>query len=147
MNKVKLLSIVAIALLITNLISLVYIFNNKPGRGEGPKDYIIEKLDFDENQTSEYQKFIDAHRTIIRQSDQKIKELKSQLYIGLNKNNKAINDSLINQIAKVQIDIENKHCKHFKDIQQLCKPSQIKAYNSLLMEMSDLFNQGKKPRR
>ena len=147
MNKVKLLSIVAIALLITNLISLVYIFNNKPGRGEGPKDYIIEKLDFDENQTSEYQKFIDAHRTIIRQSDQKIKELKSQLYIGLNKNNKAINDSLINQIAKVQIDIENKHCKHFKDIQQLCKPSQIKAYNSLLMEMSELFNQGKKPRR
>ena len=147
MNKVKLLSIVAIALLITNLISLVYIFNNKPGRGEGPKDYIIEKLDFDENQTIEYQKFIDAHRTIIRQSYQKIKELKSQLYIGLNKNNKAINDSLINQIAKVQIDIENTHCKHFKDIQQLCKPSQIKAYNSLLLEMSDLFNQGKKPRR
>jgi protein CpxP len=147
MNKVKLLSIFAIVLLITNLISLVYIFKNKPGRGEGPKDYVIEKLNFDEDQINEYQKLIDVHRTIIRQSDQKIHALKSQLYIGLNKNDKPKNDSLINAIAKVQIYIENTHCNHFKDIQSLCKPGQIKAFDALLLEMSDLFSPRKKPRR
>jgi hypothetical protein len=147
MNKVKLLTGVAILLLIINFISLAFIFNNKPGRREGPKDYIIEKLGFDENQTNEYQKLIDAHRTIVRQSDQKIHALKSQLYIGLNKNDKPINDSLINEIAQVQIYIENIHCNHFKDIKLLCKPSQIRAYNALLLEMSDLFSPGKKPRR
>lgn len=147
MKKVKLLSIVAIVLLITNLISLVYIFKNKLGRGEDPKDYVIEKLNFDEDQINEYQKLIDVHRKTIRQSDQKIKELKNQLYSGLDASDEYVRDSIINRIAKVQIDIEKTHCKHFKDIQQLCKPSQLKAYNSLLMEMSDLFNQGKKPRR
>jgi hypothetical protein len=147
MNKVRLLTVVAILLLITNSISLAFILNNKLGRREGPKDYIIEQLSFDENQANEYQKLIDDHRTIIRQSDQKIHALKSQLYSGLNKTEKQINDSLINEIAKVQIYIENTHCKHFKDIKLLCKPSQIEAYNALLLEMSDLFSPGKKPRR
>jgi hypothetical protein len=104
-------------------------------------------LGFDENQANEYQKLIDVHKTIIGQSDQKIHALKSQLYIGLNKNDKPQNDSLINAIAQVQIYIENTHCNHFKDIKLLCQLSQIKAYNALLLEMSDLFSPGKKPRR
>ena len=34
-----------------------------------------------------------------------------------------------------------------QDIQSLCKPEQIKAFDALLLEMSDLFSPRKKPRR
>ena len=56
-------------------------------------------------------------------------------------------DSLIKQIAMVQMSIEVTHCKHFEAIKQLCQPTQMEAFNALLLEMSDLFSQGKKPRK
>jgi hypothetical protein len=146
MNKVKLLSVAAIILLITNLISLAFILYNKPSKKEGPKDYIIKQLNFDGNQIKEYQKLIFDHRMNIRSFDEKIYRIKGELYGFLNSHSETEKDSLIGEIAKVQIDVENTHCKHFKDIKDLCKPSQMEAYNALLLEMSYLFSPYNKPK-
>ena len=146
MNKVKLLSVLAIVLLITNLISLAFILSNKPGRREGPKEYIIKQLNFDEDQIKEYQKLIFDHRMNIRSFDEKIYRLKGELYGFLNSHSETEKDSIIGEIAKVQIEVENTHCKHFKDIKNLCKPSQMDAYNALLLEMSYLFSPYNKPK-
>ena len=146
MNKVKLLSVAAIILLITNLISLAFILNNKPGKREGPKDYIIKQLNFDENQIKEYQKLIFDHRMNIRNYDEKIYILKGELYGFLNSHSETEKDSLIGEIAKAQMEVEKIHCKHFKDIKNLCKPSQMNAYNDLLLEMSYLFSPYRKPK-
>jgi hypothetical protein len=147
MNKVKLLSVLAIILLITNLISLAFILSTKPGRREGPKDYIIKQLNFDKDQTTAYQKLIFNHRMNIRNADEKIYRLKGELYGFLNLHSETEKDSLIAEIAKAQIEVENTHCKHFIAIKNLCKPSQIEAYNALLLEMSDLFSPYKKPKK
>lgn len=145
MNKVKLLSVAAIILLITNLVSLAFMLSNKPDRREGPKDYIIKQLNFDENQINEYQKLIFDHRQNIRNYDEKIYRLKGELYGFLYSHSETEKDSLIAEIAKFQIEVEKTHCKHFKDIKNLCKPSQIDAYNDLLLEMSYLFSPYRKP--
>ena len=147
MNKVKLLTVAAIILLLSNLILVGFILKNKPGRGDGPKDYIIEKLNFDGKQIEDYNVLIEAHRSEIRKNEKEIHALKSTLYAGLNTINQSMKDSLMNQIAAIQVRIEDTHCKHFKDIQSLCKPEQIKAFDALLLEMSDLFSPRKKPRR
>jgi protein CpxP len=145
MNKVKLLSVAAIILLLSNLVLVVFILKNKPGRGDGPKDYIIEKLNFDAKQIEDYKDLIEVHRSEIRENEKEIHALKSTLYAGLNTIDQSIKDSLMNQIAAIQVRIENTHCKHFKDIQSLCKPEQIKAFDALLLDMSDLFSPHRKP--
>ena len=124
---------------------MAFILYNKPGKKEGPKDYIIKQLNFDENQIKEYQKLIFDHRQNIRNYDEKIYRLKGELYGFLNSHSETEKDSLIGEIAKVQIEVETTHCKHFKDIQSLCKPEQIKAFDALLLDMSDLFSPHRKP--
>ena len=148
MNKVKLLSVATLILFLSNLILLGFILKNKPEkRGDGPRNYIIEKLKFDNKQVILYDTLIATHRSEIRQSEHKIHALKRELYAGLNSSDKNLKDSIIKQIASTQIDIEAIHCKHFEDIKQICEPAQISAYNALLLELSDLFSPGMKPRK
>jgi len=149
MNKVKFLSIIAIGLLISNLVLVGFMLFKKPKHpmGEGPKKIVIEKLHFDDKQVGQYEAIIKEHQKKIRTSDEKILSIKNALYTTLTKENSATErDSLINQIASVQAEIENIHYNHFVEMKALCKPEQQKYFEALTQEISTLFYKRQMPK-
>jgi Spy/CpxP family protein refolding chaperone len=131
-------------LIISNLATLYFVMQKGKHKhfGQGPKKVIIEKLDFDENQIVAYEKLIDQHRIEIRAKDQKIIQIKKELYRLLNKSNSIQEtDSLTKEIGREQQEIERIHFNHFKDIKSICKPEQISYFELLVDELDMLFNQ------
>lgn len=149
MNKVKFLSIIAIGLLISNLVLAGFMLFKKPKHPmkEGPKKIVIEKLHFDDKQVEQYETIIKEHQKKIRASDEKILNFKNALYTTLTKENSTIQrDSLINQIASVQAEIENIHYNHFLEMKALCKPEQQQYFEALTQEIATLFYKRQMPK-
>jgi Spy/CpxP family protein refolding chaperone len=137
-------------LIISNLATLYFVMQKGKHKhfGQGPKKVIIEKLDFDENQIVAYEKLIDQHRIEIRAKDQKIIQIKKELYRLLNKSNSIQEtDSLTKEIGREQQEIERIHFNHFKDIKSICKPEQISYFELLVDELDMLFNKNIHPRK
>ena len=130
MNKVKLLSIIIVGLLISNLALVCFLFFKKPPfpKQEGPRDSVIEKLHFDDSQIKEYDKMIGIHRTEILAKENEIRILKNKLYSTLKQSKNDTVDSLIQQLGKVQCEIETIHYAHFEAIKKLCHENQIQDY-------------------
>jgi len=152
MNKVKLLSILSVGLLLANITLLWFLLSNKPKHGGpepngGPRNIIIKKLDFDENQVKQYESLIQWHRDEIDKSQEQIVVLKNELYSTLVDSTAATKDSLINKISDVQKNIETIHYKHFQDIKNLCKPNQLAAFEKLSKEIAALFAPPHPPKR
>jgi protein CpxP len=153
MEKTKLLTIAVIGLLLINLGTLGFLLlNNKqhrPPHGDRtePKEIIIEKLNLDKNQQSEYTKLIQWHRGEITRLDDNIRQAKNELYAQLNETetNSKTKDSLIAIINSNQNLIEQTHFKHFEDIKKLCRKDQMDDFNALTEELSRIF--APKPRR
>lgn len=142
MNKVKILSTIAIVLLAINVFWIWFFIAHKPphGRRPEPKKVIMEKLKFDEQQTKEYDKLIDWHRGQMKESEQQIMLLKNQLYLTLmDKDAGSVSDSLIREIGKMQEKVEHINYKHFQDIKQLCKPTQQNSFGELSKDIAKLF--------
>lgn len=146
MNR-KYFYIIIICLLLVSNFVLLYFVLQKPKDGfnpNGPKNIIIEKLQFDEEQVVLYQKLIDQHRKDIRENDAKILMLKNDLYSYLKiKGNATAIDSLTTEIGIIQKQIEEIHFNHFLDIKTLCKPEQLSKFNKLSEELTEIFNQKK----
>lgn len=143
MSKIKLLSIVAIGLFIANLLLIGFIILPNPNhpREGGPKNIIIKKLNFDEQQQREYDELIASHRAEIRQTEEKIRILKNQLYRTVAQDAAHhTKDSLISELGKAQMQIENIHYKHFEDIKKLCKENQQQEFSNLVQEIASLFS-------
>ncbi len=143
MNKVKVLSLLSVGLVLTNLLLLWFLFNHgpKPPGGEGPRNLIIERLGFDTEQSAAYDKLITRHQADIDSAQQQLMALKNSLYASLQKDQQEeLRDSLILEINKVQMKIENIHYNHFLDIKRLCKPGQQQAFNALTADIAKLFS-------
>lgn len=143
MSKNKLISIIAICLLISNLALVAFILLpiHRPPHHDGPRELIIERLHFDANQIKEYDKLIENHKASIRSTNDKIGQLKNQLYSGIIQPTSISNsDSLKNEIGKLQIEIEGIQLKHFEDISKLCRAEQKTDFNNLVGELAQLFN-------
>lgn len=155
MNKIKLLTYSVFALLLVNIISLVFVIqSNKrndwrhPNERPRPDQIIIKKLHFDEQQKEDYQKLIHWHRSKINGFDAQIRETKQELYLQLLKSNtdERVKDSLVNNLTDFQKQIEMTHFKHFQDIKNICRPNQMQDFNELTEELALIFNRGPKPK-
>lgn len=146
MDKIKLLTFIVIALLLVNIGTLGFLLAGRNHRHEekreGPKRLIIEKLHFNKTQQQHYENLIRWHRGQIDTLDMKIHETKNNLYLLLTATevNPIKKDSLIDQIAAYQKQIEKTHFKHFEDIKKLCKPEQLSDYKNLTEELANLFS-------
>ena len=157
MNKTKLLSFAVIALLLLNFGILGFLFFSGPKRGHfhpdhdekpQPKEIIIEKLHFDNNQIASYDKLIELHRAHIRKLQDNSTDSKNELYLLLNQEsvNVAKKDSLIENLAQLQKEIETTHFNHFQDIKKLCKKEQLLDFKLLTEELSKIFSHSRKPK-
>lgn len=152
MEKSKLKTIAIIGLVVLNLTTLGFIFFNAPKRGlhppmdrMRPKDMIVRKLHFDENQKKEFEKLIEWHQAEIQKHDDKIRNAKIELYSllvekSIDTNKKEI---LIDVISQHQKEIEEAHFKHFEDIKKICTQNQIEEFNNLSKELPRVFGPNK----
>jgi len=141
MNRTRLISFIAIGLLITNLSMVGFIFLNKPQHQMhgGPKKIIAERLHFDAQQIEEYDKLISLHRMEIKTKDSLIRQTKNELYGCISSNNVTLKDSLENKLGQLQIEIEEINYNHFLDIKKLCKENQLVDFNILVKHLAQLF--------
>jgi len=151
MNKTKLLSAAVITLLVLNFGILGFLFlskKNEPNGRKMPREIVIEKLHFDENQIVEYEKIIEEHQKAIRNLDDSIRNTKNELYQLLNeeKINSTIVDSLYLKLANYQKQIETTHFNHFLEIKKLCKKEQLADYKNLTEELSKIFSHPRRPK-
>ena len=153
MNKTKVLSFLVIVLVALNITSLMVFVLNKahhpPHQSieKGPKNIIIKKLHFNKKQVIAYEGLIKEHRLKIESIDNKIKSLKTELYLLLKEDNHEKSKDLINQINSLQKEIENHHYQHFIAIKKLCKDEQIQHFNNLTNELAKLFSPHPKPQK
>lgn len=151
MNKNKLITLVAIGLLISNLMLIGFIMfgKHRPPNWQGPKKIISEKLHFDAKQIEDYEKLISVHSMKIASQDSLIRQSKKELFDNLVTNNIEKKDSLLNKLGKLQMQIEDIHYQHFLDIKKICKENQLQYFDSLVGELTRLFAPPKviQPRR
>ena len=152
MNKTKLLSFAVIALLLLNFGILVFLFLSKDKDGprgrKMPREIVIEKLHFNDNQIIEYDKKIKIHRETITTLDDSIKVAKNKLYQLLNFETLDLEkkDSLYSKLANYQKQVETTHFNHFLEIKAICKKEQLADYKTLTEELSKIFTYGRKPK-
>ena len=152
MNKTKVLVFAVIALVALNFGILGFLFlskNNDGPRGRKmPREIIIEKLHFDKNQITEYDKTIKLHQETIRSIDDSIRNTRNELYKLLNSEtiDSPKRDSLYLKFAGFQKQIETTHFNHFVEIKKLCKKEQLTDFNNLTEELSKIFNNRRKPK-
>jgi protein CpxP len=149
MNKLKVLGISVVLLILVNLLLLAFLFFGRPhppGK-HGPRDYMIEKLHFTQDQIEKFDHLIVQHRQQIDQLDSKINALKNSLYLQLSKDAKSFSqDSIIQQIGVTQMQIEQVNYSHFKEVKKLCSSDQLAYFDSLAAELASLFSH-RPPRR
>ena len=153
MNKIKLLTYSVIGLLLLNVGIIGFLFFSRPNRNpevnhRKPKEFISEKLHFDANQNEKYESIIPIYKDKIDSLDAINRKLKSELYsqLKLQVVNSARKDSIITLFLANQKQIEQLHFKHFLDIKNICKASQLNDFNALTQELGKMFsNQNSKP--
>jgi periplasmic protein CpxP/Spy len=145
MNKVKILTIVSAILIVLNIALLAFVFSHKrPRKDEGPRHLIVEKLQFDASQTQQFDGLVKAHRETICQADKDIVALKNQLYNCLIEENEVKKDSLMLEIGKIQVKIEQTHYQHFEDIRRICGEKNKQQFIALSKEIATLFKSSNK---
>lgn len=155
MEKQKLITFSIVALLLLNIGTLGFLYFTEPKHGAmpprphgriEPREIIIQKLHFDEQQQAQYDNLIQEHRHKIEATEDKIRETKNDLYLLLNQPNAKQKDSLIASLAKYQKEIETIHFEHFADIKNLCHKDQLADFEDLTEELSRIFSRPPRPR-
>ncbi len=148
MNKTKILIIGVVILVVLNVGLMAIILLNKPPHHQPPhlakriepKHIIIERLQLDTEQVSDYESLIQKHREQIHEQEEKIRIAKQGLFNLLQYDDYSQKDSIINYISDTQKMIENIHFSHFNDIKNLCTENQMNEFNNLSKELTHLFS-------
>jgi len=153
MSKLKIVSLLVIVMLLVNIGIISYIIwikNDNPlsAQKKMPREIVIEKLGFNQEQIVAYDITIKRHQNAIRTLDDSIRNKKNQLYSRLKKNALEIdkNDPLVIELGNYQKQIETTHFNHFIEIKNICKPEQLDNFNSLTSELSKIFSGKRKPK-
>ncbi len=146
MNKSKFYILIIVLLLVSNAI-LIFGFLHKPKRPlhpKSPKEIISKTLSFDNKQIEKYDSIIIHHQVNINNLREGINDKRQQLYAYLTK---AKNDSatalIIEDLAKLELEIEQTHYNHFQDIKSICHPDQMDDFEALCKKLHRLFGNNK----
>lgn len=112
---------------------------------KGPKNFISKRLDFNTDQTQQFEELEKKHRKTMRGISNEIRSSKEALFDQIS--NVETSDSKIDSITSVIGEFEkNKDLevfRHFKAIYNICDDSQKAKFNSLV---KDALHKGPPPR-
>ena len=123
MKKNVLLLVLLVFLIVMNGV-LLFLVVKKPNRKPGPpRDFIVERLDFNEEQLVEFAEIDETHHQKMRAIDDESRRLKGILFTTREENRVNIDSigDLIGTLAKER-ELEVHH--YFKRIEQLCDDKQ-----------------------
>lgn len=147
MSRIRFYQVISGVLLLLNGVLLFTLFQGvRPARPrfEGPRNEIIERLHFTPEQEVKYDALIRKHQQGIREQEALLIQKKNELYADLNRKD---NDSIIEDLAQIQRNIEQIHLQHFREIEQVCTPEQKVYFKALQKEIAQLFARRMKPKR
>lgn len=142
MNKTKLYGGIAIGLLIINLALIGFMLTRVKQRGNNrpnPREVVISKLGFDDEQTAAFEEVIKSHRAVMNGKEQEAGELKVQLNNLLKSGDTAKADSIATIIAAKHKEIQLEFFNHFLKIKEICKPEQKEKYDEFVDELNTIF--------
>lgn len=148
MSKTRFLILAVILLAALNVAVLTFlVVGRRPPHREAPRQVIIERLHFDDEQVATYDRLIEKHHTEIRQKDTEMIAKRQVIYQSLKTDDYRQADSLIYEIGLLQRDIEQIHFDHFRNIKRLCRPEQRADFDVLVDDLANLFPMKKGPKK
>lgn len=142
MNKTKLYGGIAIGLLIINLALIGFMLtrvkqigNNRPN----PREVVINKLGFDDEQTAAFEEVIKSHREVMNGKEHEARQLKVQLNNLLMTEDTAKADTIATAIAAKHKEIQLEFFNHFIEVKKICKPDQMEKYDVFVDELNTIF--------
>lgn len=148
MSKNKFYLIVIVALLISNGVALFFLTQKDSRRGahKSPKEIIVERLNFDEEQETQYVRLILEHREATKDLMDTILANRNTLYSTLSaKTFTEDRNSIISEIVTLQAELEQLNVSHFEDIRALCHDNQLDRFDKLTQDLAKLFGKRKGP--
>lgn len=148
MNKVWLKYIIGIAL-ITNVITLGFLFFRKPKLPMPPEEVLVQTLKLDDAQRQQFE-VLKMHDRALRDSFlRKMADARGALYRNFRTATPSEIDSSTAVAAAIFQDMEKSNYQHFADIRALCRPEQQAQFDSLLLDIVQLLNRkrGRRPPR
>jgi len=143
MNKIRFYQLLVGMLLLLNGLLWVGAYLRRPPHSphDRPRQIVIERLQFNDQQIKQYDVLIQQHRQKIRIKDSTIRSLKNQLYAltTITPPKQTTVDSLTTLIGEQQKAIEIIHYQHFTDIRTLCQPQQLPRFEQLTKDLSSIF--------
>lgn len=147
MNKVKLYGGLVIALLLLNFGLVGFFFYNQKSEPEfkKPKEHIITKLEFTNEQIVEYESTIEAHKSAVNNKEKEISKLRNDLFHCLKNDEHEKANNIRKKFGRAHEEMEQIHYNHFMKIKSICKEDQLDEFDELLDEISGMFRGGKPP--
>lgn len=142
-ERTKLLVSLIVILVFINLTTLATIWLTKPTKAmgpeipNGPKQFIIEKLDFDEEQTEAFDELRAEHFTEMQGLRKQIYESKESLYnlIKSDEVDTALMYSSIANIGMYEEKAERITLEHFRKVRQLCNEEQKQQFDLIISDV------------
>lgn len=136
MQHTRFFKIIILLLVLLNGSMLAYIWlkNDKQPRGKAALDYMINKLDLNQQQKEQFEQLRREHHennTAIRELG---KQLHDDFFAALAGNDTLLVNQLADSIALLQKQQELKTWKHFKTLRNLCNPEQQKKFDEMIKE-------------
>lgn len=107
-----------------------------PGGGPPPHDRIIvSTLNFDERQQQAFEKLKFEHRGRIIEIEDKFESTLEKYFLLLPNENQKAKDSLELIIAELEREKADVTFDHFRDLRNLCRPDQQKAFDEFIPQL------------
>ena len=149
MSKVRILTVLVVALALINVGLVAFSFLKKPPHPprQNPKEVVIEQLHFSAEQAEAYELLIAKHRGQVAAIEQDINATKQKLFLLLPQGGATPEaEALFAEIAAGHVRIEQIHFAHFLDIKKLCTPDQLPDFENLTQELGSLFSIQRPPK-
>lgn len=145
MKKLRLFQVSTVVLLLLNVGLLVFHFMAKPDhKHEGPRDQIINRLQFNKEQVAAFDKLIAEHRSEVAAAAEDIKRLKNETYMSLNDPEASAEDAL-GALSAAHNRMELIHYNHFQQVRDLCDEGQKVEFERLSKDLAKMFAPHRKP--
>ena len=143
-SKNKLLVIIMVILLLTNIALIAFILFNKPEKRSGRADreamlteFLQKQIGFSKQQMQEYDTLNNRHKEKMQVRFDELRNNKQQIYQAVG--SQAFADSAINDAAtKLSIsqkEVEINMLQHFSSIRKICTPEQQPKFDSFIYKI------------
>lgn len=125
----KYIYLLLITLLISNTVML-FMLIKKPHRPHSPNNFLIEKLDFNQDQKGKIMKFNESHHKLMRGYDDKIIVLRKQIFDTVLQQN-SFDSNITSQIGELEAKKEQELYSFLLQIKKICNEEQIIELNKI----------------